>query len=267
MRPDKPIKLAPLRPNLGIAASYRRKLEAMVAEMQADLKRAILDQYEDRPPVMARDASPSAEMIALMRFLKANWQGRFDRLSEDLARYFVHSTATRNDAALKAMLRRAGFTVRFTMTKAQQDVITAAIGEIVSLIRSIASQHLSDVEGLVLRSASAGMDLAVIARGLQGRYDVTKKRAAFIALDQSRKATSALERTRQVELGVKAIWLHSAGGREPRPTHVANSGKEYDPAEGWLDPALGYRIWPGTEINCRCVSRAVIFPGRMRAAA
>jgi uncharacterized protein with gpF-like domain len=64
---------------------------------------------------------------------------------------------------------------------------------------------------------------------------------------------------RQKELGItKAIWVHSGGGKHPRPEHVAFSGKEYDVEKGaYLE---GKWTWPGFEINCRCTSRSVI-PG------
>ena len=48
------------------------------------------------------------------------------------------------------------------------------------------------------------------------------------------------------------------GDMPPRASHVAASGKRYDVAKGmYLD---GVWTWPGHEINCRCVSKAVI-PG------
>ena len=58
----------------------------------------------------------------------------------------------------------------------------------------------------------------------------------------------------------EAIWLHSAGGKEPRPSHVAFSGKRYSLKKGVvLDPKEGI-VWPGTAIRCRCVPKPVI-PG------
>ena len=89
---------------------------------------------------------------------------------------------------------------------------------------------------------------------------VTKRRAAFIALDQNNKATATFHRVRQIELGLKATWLHSAGGKVPRPSHKANTGKEYDPAKGWFDPDEKVWCWPGILPRCRCVSRSVV-PG------
>jgi uncharacterized protein with gpF-like domain len=75
-------------------------------------------------------------------------------------------------------------------------------------------------------------------------------------------ATSAFVRVRQQELGLKAKWLHSHAGKVPRPTHVANNGKIYDPAVGWFDPdpKVRKRIWPGQLNGCRCTSASVV-PG------
>jgi SPP1 gp7 family putative phage head morphogenesis protein len=150
-------------------------------------------------------------------------------------------------------------TVEFKMSPAMNDVFQATVTENVSLIKSIPSQYFTDVEGLVMRSVQRGGDLSGITDELEKRYGITRRRAAFIARDQNNKANATFTRVRQQELGVtEAIWLHSAGGKEPRPSHVAFSGKTYNIREGALID--GKRIWPGELPNCRCVSRPVV-PG------
>ena len=70
-----------------------------------------------------------------------------------------------------------------------------------------------------------------------------------------------MTRARQDELGItEAIWVHSGAGKHPRPTHVAMNGKKYDVNKGMWDPAVKRWIFPGEEINCRCISRSII-PG------
>jgi SPP1 gp7 family putative phage head morphogenesis protein len=130
----------------------------------------------------------------------------------------------------------------------------------VGLIKSVAQQYLADVQGDVMRSVSEGRKLDDLAAALEHRHGVTKRRAALIARDQNNKATAVFERVRQQELGItKARWQHSAGGKEPRPEHVAwgREGKIYDVKEGMLQED-GKRVWPGTEINCRCFSIPLI---------
>jgi SPP1 gp7 family putative phage head morphogenesis protein len=137
----------------------------------------------------------------------------------------------------------------------------ATVNANVALIKSIPQQYLHQVEGMVMRSVQEGRNLGDLSKDLQKQFGVTKRRAALIARDQNNKATAALSRVRQLDLGIEqAIWMHSGAGKHPRPTHVRNNGKKYNIAKGWFDPAVKRFIHPGTEIDCRCVSRPVI-PG------
>jgi uncharacterized protein with gpF-like domain len=158
-------------------------------------------------------------------------------------------------------LRDAGYSVKFKMTREMRDVMDATINEQVSLIRSIPQQYLTQVEGMVMRSVQTGRDLGTLTKDLQQQFGVTRRRAAFIARDQNNKATASMTRVRQVKLGItEAIWVHSGGGKHPRPTHL-KAGREktkYDVTKGWFDPAVGKWIFPGELPNCRCVSRSVV---------
>lgn len=111
-----------------------------------------------------------------------------------------------------------------------------------------------------MRSVTAGRDLHQLTEDLVEQTGVTRRRAAAISHDQNNKATSAMTRARQVELGLQSVWMHSHAGKHPRPTHLSNNGQPYDPAEGWYDPAVGRNIWPGELINCRCFAKSIV-PG------
>lgn len=250
------MKITPIRPNAGIRAAYQKRLEAAVEDMHRSLTYWIEAKYRAE---MAMDATAAQEIRRLMRRYARRWQSKFATLSGGLAAYFATSVNDRVDGALSDMFRRGGFTVEFRMTAAQRDAVQAVVGENVTLIRSIASKHIADVEGLVMRSVAAGRDLGSLASELEDTYNVTKGRAALIARHQNNVATAHLLRARHIELGVtEARWLHSTGGRKPRPEHVAFNGKTYDIAKGaYLE---GKWTWPGVEINCRCVSVPII-PG------
>jgi SPP1 gp7 family putative phage head morphogenesis protein len=191
--------------------------------------------------------------------LTRRWTKRWNDASKSLADYFAQDVSDRSDAQLKSILKKAGISVQFKMTPAQRDIIKATVNANVSLIKSIPQQYLGQVEGIVMRSVQTGRDLGQLSKDLQTRLGVTKKRAALISRDQNNKATSALQRARQQEIGItEAVWMHSHGGKEPRPTHEANDGKRYKVATGWFDPAVKKNIWPGELINCRCTSRSVL---------
>lgn len=253
--------LPPSHPNIGIEVGYRRRLHALLDEMANSLLYWLQAQYRKNQPKMALDALPATDLRRQMRALSHRWESRFDEAAPKLADYFLTKASQRTEGALQKILDDAGFTVNFRMTSPARDVYQALIGENVGLIKSIASQHLAQVEGLVMRSVSEGRSLGELAKALQDQLGVAKRRAALIARDQNNKATAIIQRTRQEELGIReAIWMHSGAGKHPRPAHVANNGNRYLISEGWYDPDERKHIWPGMLINCRCTNRAVI-PG------
>lgn len=211
--------------------------------------------------LLAQDELPATIVAARVRRLCKFWQRKFDALAPDLARYFATEVSKRSTASLGEMLKRGGVAVKMRDTRAYQDVLKAAVEENVGLIRSIPQQHFGRIEGMVMRSVQTGRDLHQLTEDLEDAFGISRRRAELISRDQSNKATAVLQRTRQAELGVtEAIWVHSGGGAHPRPSHV-RAGKDrvkFNLAEGWFDPETKKYIWPGTEINCRCVARPVI---------
>lgn len=255
----KSITLAPVHPNAGLAVAYRKKLDALIDEMHASLLYWLKASYRSNEPELAQDASPAMALRDAMRKLSRRWQKRFDEAAPDLARYFATHATERSDVALKAALKKAGFTVEFKVTPIVNDVLQATVGENVALISNIAQEHLADIQGIVMRSVQSGRDLGSLSDALIERYGMTKRRAALIARDQNNKATANITRVRQEALGItEAVWLHSHGGKHPRQSHKDADGKKYKVKEGMLID--GEHIRPGQLINCRCVSRSVI-PG------
>ena len=252
--------LRPVHANVGIEVAYRKALRDLIDEMDRSIQYWLAAAWRKNEPVLSQDEVPAMGLQRALRKLTRRWQRRFDRIAEDLARYFAKSVSARSDRALEAILRKGGMSVKFKLTPAMRDVLRAAVAENVGLIKSIPQQYLRDVEGMVMRSVQTGRDLGTLSKEIRARYDVTKKRAALISRDQNNKVNAVLMRVRQLELGVKqAIWLHSGGGKVPRPTHVKMNGKRYDPARGMWDSAELKFIFPGELINCFSGSSQVQF--------
>lgn len=258
-------RLDPVRPTASLASAYDKRLRREIDAMQKDVVAELEKAWRGNPPkiamLYAADASPATTMQAAFTALAKAWGKRFDDLSESMALWFSTEAKARCQRTLAANMRKAGLTVRFKMTAAMNDAFQAVRQENVGLIRSIASEYFGQIETLVMQSVSQGRDLATLSQGLQKRFGITKRRAAFIAIDQNNKATSVFTRVRYLEMGIKtARWLHSAGGKEPRPSHVAFNNHSFDLVKGVvLDPKEGI-VWPGTAIRCRCVM-APIIPG------
>lgn len=258
-KPRRRRTIAPVRPNAALAEAYQARLDRLIAAMNRDTQRQVKATYRANPPEMAQDESSAAALRRLMAGLARKWEARFNAFAETWSRKFAQDSVKATDRSFAAHAREAGLTVRFTMTRAANDVLQATIGEQVGLIRSIPQQYLLDIQGSVMRSVQAGHDMSTLTNELQAKYGITRRRAETIARDQNNKASAAMVRVRQQEVGItEAIWLHSAGGKQPRPSHVAMSGKPYPVAKGaFLE---GEWVWPGTAINCRCVSKSIV-PG------
>lgn len=253
--------LRSVHPNAGIAIAYRRRIMALVAEMAISYEHWLRAAYRANPPRMAQDEAPADELRRVLKRMGIQWQKRFDEMGPKLAAHFAQTVGRQSEAALRRILRDGGITVKFKMTPELRDIMKATVAENVSLIKSIGSEYHSQVEGLVMRSVTEGRDLSTLTKELTQRYGITERRAKFIALDQNNKATSAVQRERQVALGLEdGIWMHSHAGREPRPTHLANDQKRFSISEGWFDPdpKVRKRIWPGILPRCRCTWRPVV---------
>ena len=252
--PSNDLILPAIHPNAGIEAAYRKKLMTLVDEMHNSLVYWLSASYRAN---MAMDANPADELAERMRRLGDQWLSRFESGSLKLAEWFAGTNRSYTDGTLMKILKDAGIAIDFKMTETMRTAYSAVLHENVSLIKSIAERHLSEVEGLVLRSVQQGRNLGDLADELQRRYDLTRKRAALISRDQNNKATSAMNRARQLDLGIKqAVWKHSHAGAKPRLSHVKAHNTVYDVEKGaYIDGAW---IFPGQLINCRCGSRSVL---------
>lgn len=253
--------LPPVRPNVGIEAAYRGRLIKLIDAMSNSVVYWLKASYRANTPRMAQDETPADALRRSIRKLAAQWTKRFDVASEQLGDYFALSVEKRSSDALRKILRDGGISVEFKKTAAMRDVIDATVNANVTLIKSIPSQYFDQVEGAVMRSVQTGRDLAGLVQDLERFSGISRRRAAFIALDQNNKATSAVTTARELALGIdEAEWHHGGGGKEPRPTHV-QAGREkvrYKVSTGWYDPAVKRYIRPGEEPGCRCVGKPVI---------
>lgn len=255
----KDMVLREVHPNRGLEMAYRRKLMALIDEMQHSVEYWLKAKYKQNQPRIAQDAIPANELQAEMDRLGKQWLKRFDAGAEKLAEWFSQKTKSYSDGTLQRILADAGFSVDFTMSSTMRDAYNAVIHEQVGLIKSIPRQYLLEVQGMVMRSVQTGRDLSHISEELSKRYGITKRRAALISRDQNNKATSVISRVRQQELGItEAVWRHSHAGKEPRPSHLKADGERFEIAKGmFLD---GQWVWPGELVSCRCTAKPVV-PG------
>lgn len=250
----------------GLRHAYQKKLDTLICEMSRSTSYWLLAEYKKQlprvqamtEPKTASDASPARDMLARLRAQARRWNAIFEEKARIYAEWFVSRANRESTAATRSILSElAGFTVPMRMTRSVNNTVQAAIAENVNLIKSISDQYYTQVEGIVLRGVSRGQDVARIAEDLEHRLHVERDRARTIARDQTNKATASIGRTRMLDAGITtAIWRHSGRSKNPRPSHVAADGLEFDLRQGlFID---GKWVFPGEEINCGCRAQPVI---------
>lgn len=272
------VVLGAIVPNVQTRAQYQRDLSKAIANMTASYEYWVRAKYRRAletnqaagrlpDPERAADAdlpgpSESAgDMFDELARLQAHWAKHFDTLASKLAAQAVRAMYGDNVSMWSSKLKRAGFDIQLQLTPAQKLILKAKVPENVALIRSIQQDYHKDIEGIVSRNFLKGRDLSAMAEQIKERGEVSTRRAAFIARDQSNKATAQMNAARQQELGLNwATWLHSSAGKEPRHTHV-RAGREqwiFDTQAG-IDFGDSFgQVLPGEAINCRCHSRTII---------
>lgn len=241
---------------------YQRAMLALIEEMDASILYWLTAQYRDNPPALAQDALPSREMKKKFQELAKRWNRKFEKAAPKIAEAYLDGAFKATNSAMRMALKDAGIAVKMQISPAMKDALNASLDENVGLIRSIPQRYLQQVEGVISRAYANGRGLDSMVRSLKKLYPKAKTRAVLIARDQSNKATAVMVRARQMDLGItEAIWIHSHGGKTPRPEHLKANGRRYKIAEGCPikneHGELEY-IQPGEKINCRCVSRPIL---------
>lgn len=259
-------------PNKGLQAAYRKRLIDMISKMQRSVVWWVGATYRERLPEIAQDMalprwrrmvnyaldrSPSRDLERELKRVMGRWSKEFDGMAETLSRWFVKRANSHSVASMQAALRDAGYTVKMRNNRAVNDVLQSLIIEQANLIKSIPTQYLTEVQGLVMRSVREGRDMGFLKNELQSRYAITERRAITIARDQTNKATESISRVRNKALGItQGIWMHRSGSKVPRKSHVEADGKIFDLSVGLnVD---GENIYPGQLVNCHCTYKPMI---------
>lgn len=130
--------------------------------------------------------------------------------------------------------------------------------ENVSLIRSLTTTPLDEVERLIVRAFAAGDRHEDIAKEIEHRFNVARSRARLIARDQVGKLNAQVGRDANKSIGLNQFRWRSVRDKSVRPQHQEWDRKSkiapfsYDGTDGYRPPEL-----PGEAVQCRCYDEAV----------
>jgi uncharacterized protein with gpF-like domain len=150
-----------------------------------------------------------------------------------------------------------------------KEIMRASIKTNVGLARSLSQTQYKNIEELIFRSIlseqGVNMITSKIVEQIPDIKNKTRKRANFIAQDQTRKAYNNLSIAKMASVGVNEFqWFHSNAGKVPRPFHKTmspaglNRGIFSIKNPPIIDEKTGERGFPGQLINCRCFPKPVI---------
>lgn len=222
-------------------------------------KKAIDDLFKKdaHQAFFAQDATVAAQSKILLNKITKKYNQLFNSNATLLANEMVDDQDQESQRSLKSSLGVFSDTLTIKpnyMDPAIAEIMSAAVTENVSLIKSIASEYLSGVTGAVMRSITTGEGLKDLVPYLDNEEGVTRRRARNIALDQTRKAYNNINKGRMMGNGIKKFeWLHTAGSQKPRKLHIDMSGSVYSfdklPV---IDDKTGEKGIPGQLVNCKC---------------
>lgn len=243
-----------INPNIGIRVWYRKHIEKLVDRLR--------DSIDWWIPAAYKKGAEWAVIQAALDELRERWTVTFDDASWWLATQFVKRVDRTSKNAIKKSLADVGFNIQWGNDPKVQNVLASVRQTQVDLIKSIPQEALDRVAMIVQNGLQNDRNVAFIQKELEHGFGITERRARMIAIDQTQKATHAINRSRYTSAGIKeAVWVHIAGQKTSRETHVKMHGKTFklegDDA-GLYDSSVGHNVLPAELINCRCSCRPII---------
>lgn len=158
----------------------------------------------------------------------------------------------------KAVKATLGIDIRedYYMGDFFQQILDQWVSENVDLIQSIPQNTLGRMKEIVYEGYAAGKTSTEMTKAIQHVYGIGKRKARFIALDQSAKLHASITKAQQEDAGVEEYMWSDSGDERVRRSHRELNGKIFR----WDDPPTnsdGRTCHPGQDYGCRCVAVAV----------
>lgn len=253
--------LRPVKPLPAEVVAYSRSMQAILAEFRVAAEGALLPYLERNRSQFARDSALAQdefvdELKAILSILKFSWLKLAAEKAILVARTFVGRANKRHrEKFYESVLDVLGVDMAGIVSEQKLGpILKLKTQENVALITSIPSQYLDQVERAVYQHVIHGQRGKVtLAQKIQEIGDVSAKRAKFIARDQTAKLVSAMNRERNLALGIESYRWRTSKDERVRPTHRVKEGKTFR----WDDPPEDTGA-PGEDFNCRCTASPII---------
>lgn len=243
--------LNPILPNAGVAAKFRRELNALIDDLFEAYRANLLSEIAG----MAADSKPKTPKEA---------EAAFREKAAKIAADFAKRAGRHTEAGLIQAMKKAGFT-QSDLRRLRRDKSAYAaieqqiISSNVELITNIPAAVEAKIKKMVQRSIDNHSDLGGLIKELDTLKEMTHRRSKFISRDQNNKITNQMSLLKVQSLGItQGVWIHRSGSAVPRKTHLAMHGETFNLSEGLFDEAEGVFVLPGQMYNCGCTYKPVL---------
>ncbi|TWO17970.1 phage head morphogenesis protein [Campylobacter hyointestinalis] len=257
------IKGEPLHNSYAIEKEYQEKLEKLVSKMSLLAQKEIIKLFKkDSPAYFAQDSSITSQARILLSSLNDKLTELFNFEAKNLSEWLVRKVDKFSKQSVSQSLKKlsgGGVIDTSQLSEETKEILKASVNQSADYIKSIGQEYITQIKGAVYRSITTGEGLKDLIPFFEKYDGITKRRAKNIALDQTRKTTSALNMARMKQNGItKFMWNHSSAGLHPRKTHEAFNGNIYSYDEPPYDSDAGLRVLPAQLPNCKCFATPVI---------
>ncbi|KAB8139275.1 hypothetical protein F9U64_01225 [Gracilibacillus oryzae] len=197
--------------------------------------------------------SPLDEIMIILERLRQRAENSIftNALLTAIADQFVKGINRHEKANLKRQINSVRGVDPIARESWLEGFMKTAIKDNVNWIKSIARDQHDKVETIVMQGVRRGQSINEMAKEIREVSKVSKKRASFIARDQTGSILGDLTKTRQQQLGLKKFRWSTSGDNRVRDEHADLDGKVFT----WKDGANG--LYPGTDYGCRCVAEPI----------
>ena len=155
----------------------------------------------------------------------------------------------------KAVKATLGIDIRddYYMGEFFREMLDEWVSENVDLISTIPQDTLGKMKDIVYEGYAKGRTSTDMAKEIQKAYGIGRRRARFIALDQTAKLYARITEAQQEDAGIEEYMWSDSGDERVRRSHKELNGKIFR----WDDPPTnsdGRTCHPGEDYGCRCVA-------------
>lgn len=267
-------KKAPLaRPPLGIARSYARVLNALLAPLEEIVTKrleAILPQLIEVAPLprsdegVRMDASAAQLISRVMSGIRTTYAEQLspERLAQ-LALDFGTETSRHNRREINRQVRSVLGVDLPGSDPFLEEQLALFRNANVQLVTRMTEEQLGRLERTLTAGARTGTRVETLRESIEADLGVSRSRANLIARDQVLKLNGELTQLRHREAGVEEYEWISSGDASVRTQHkFLNDASARGVTFKWSNPPVvdietGRRAHPGEDYQCRCTANPV----------